>query len=134
MYRCSVEQSDETRLFEIPQWMFESDACCLVRSAEKPIVNCAALLDLKLLLHRRCSPVGDLVLEAQHSAPGDADAKIRDSIEDAANRIVSLSALNSCLAKATARNQTEDRGATCATVARTQAKNPNRLSRKREVE
>ncbi len=29
-------------------WMFESGACCRVHRAEKPAVDCAALLDLKL--------------------------------------------------------------------------------------
>jgi hypothetical protein len=130
VYRCSLEQNDETRLFEIPQWMFESGACCLVRSVEKPSVNCAALLDLKILLHRGRSPVGDLVLQAQHSSPGDADGKVRDSIENAPNRTVLPAAPNSGLAKITERNQTEDRGTTCATVAPTTAKHPNRLCRK----
>jgi hypothetical protein len=49
VYRCSLEQNHEARLFEVPQWMFESDACCQVHSAEEPAVNCAALLDLKLV-------------------------------------------------------------------------------------
>jgi hypothetical protein len=130
VYRCSLEQNDETRLLEIPQWMFESSACCRVLRAENPAVDCAALLDLKLLLERTRSPGRDFVVQAQHhSSPGGADARIRDSIEHA-NQIVSPAATNSGLAKATARNQAEDRGTTGATVARTQAKNPNRLSRK----
>ena len=110
--------------------MFESSACCRLLRAENPAVDCAALLDLKLLLERTRSPGRDFVVQAQHhSSPGGADARIRDSIEHA-NQIVSPAATNSGLAKATARNQAEDRGTTCATVARTQAKNPNRLSRK----
>jgi hypothetical protein len=130
--RCSLAQNDETRLFEIPQWMFEAGACCLARRAEKPAVDCAALLDLKILLHRVRSPVTELVVQAQHSPPGDADARFGDSTESTANRIVSPSATSSDLAKVTARNQTEDRRTTCA-VARTQPKNPHRPPRKGEM-
>ena len=35
-------------------------------SAEKPAVNCAALLDLKRLLHDARSTARNLVLQAQH--------------------------------------------------------------------
>ena len=49
VHPCSLEQNHKARLFEVPQWMFESDACCQVHSAEEPAVNCAALLDLKLV-------------------------------------------------------------------------------------
>jgi hypothetical protein len=41
----------EARLSEIPQWIFESGACRQVGGAAKPAVDCAALLDLQLLLH-----------------------------------------------------------------------------------
>jgi len=124
VYRCSLEQNHGARLFEIPQWMFESGACCRVHRAEKPAVDCAALLDLKLLLHRTRSPVRGLVVQAQHhSSAGGADAKIGESTEGSANRIVSPATADSGLAKATARNQTEDRGTTGATAARTPQEN-----------
>jgi hypothetical protein len=70
--------------------MFESGACCRMHRAEKPAVDFAALLDLKLLLHRARSPARDLVVQAQHqSAPGGADARIGESTEGFANRVVS---------------------------------------------
>ena len=55
--------------------MFESGACCQVHSAEKPAVNCAALLDLKLLLHHTRSPARTRSRESpafrpRGSAPG----------------------------------------------------------------
>jgi hypothetical protein len=133
LYRCSLDQNREARLFEVPQWMFESGACCRVHSAEKPAVNCAALLDLKLLLHHSCSPARGLVLQAQHcSFPGGTDASIREPTEDSTDRIVSSDPAGSVLAKATARNQTEDRGTTGATAARTPQKNPGVPARKGE--
>ena len=134
VYRCSLEQNHEARLFEIPQWMFESGACCRVHRAEKPAVDCAALLDLKLLLHRTRSPVRDLVVQAQHhSSPGGADAKIGESTEGSANRIVSPATADSGLAKTPARNQPEDGGTTGANAARTQPENPGRPPGKGEV-
>src|SRR6266403_2489999 len=133
VYRCSLEQNLEARLFEIPQWMFESGACCGMHRAENPAVEYAALQDLKLLLHRARSPARDLVVQGQHqSAPGGADARITESIEGSANRIVSPTPAESSLAKATARNQTTDRGTTGATAAPTQPENHDRASRKGE--
>ena len=127
LYRCSLEQNQKARLFEIPQWMFDSGACCRVHRAEQPAVDSAALLELKLLLHRTRSPGRDLVVQAQHhSSPGGADARIGESTEGSANRVVSPTTTDSGLAKATARNQTADDKTTGTTVARTQSENPDR--------
>jgi len=134
VYRCSLEQNHEARLFEVPQWMFESGACGQVRSAEKPAVNCAALLDLKLLLHHARSTARNLVLQAQHSSSpgGGADAKIGKATEGYPTGIVSPTTSDSKLAKVTARNQTEDSGTTGATAARTSQENPGLPARKGE--
>ena len=131
LYRCSPNQNHEARLFEVPQWMFESDACCQGHSAEKPAANCAALLDLKLFLHRSRSHAGDLVLQAQHcSSQGGTDATIYEPTAGSTNRIVSPATADSVLAKSTARNQTEDGGTTGATAARTPQENPGLPARK----
>ena len=48
--RQNVQTTDtETLLLEMPQWMFKSGACCLVLSAEKPAVNCAAFVRAKVV-------------------------------------------------------------------------------------
>jgi len=102
LYRCSLEQNHKARRFEIPQWMFDSGACCRVHRAEQPAVDSAALLELKLLLHRTRSPGRDLVVQAQHhSSPGGADARIGESTEGFANRVVSPATTDSGVAKAT---------------------------------
>ena len=133
VYRCSLEQNHEARLFEIPQWMFDSGACCRVHRAENAAVDCATLLDLKLLLHRARSRARDLVVQAQHhSAPGGADARIGESIEGSSKRVVLPTPAESDLAKATARNQTTDCGTTGATAAPTRPKNSDRPSGKGE--
>jgi len=107
--------------------MFDSGACCRVHRAEQPAVDSAALLELKLLLHRTRSPGRDLVVQAQrHSSPGGADARIGESTEGFENRVVSPATPDSGLAKAAARNQTADDKTTGTTVARTQSENPDR--------
>ena len=124
LYRWSPEQNQEARLFEIPQWMFEPSACCRLRRAERPVVDCSALLALKLLLHRTRSPGRELVVQAEHhSSPGGVDARTGESTESSTKRIVSPAPADSGLAQAAARNQTEDRRTPGATVARTQPEN-----------
>src|SRR5438034_10638475 len=51
--RCGADENPGIRLLEIPQWMFDSVACCRMRLAAVPTVSCGALLDLKALL--RCA-------------------------------------------------------------------------------
>ena len=46
MCRCGVDENPGGRLLEIPQWMFDSVACCRMRMARVPTVSCGALLDL----------------------------------------------------------------------------------------
>jgi hypothetical protein len=126
LYHCSLEQNHQAPLFQIPQWMFESGACCRMHRAEEPAVDCAALRDLKRLLHHTRSPGRDFVIEAQHhSSPGGTDARIGESTKDSANRVVSPSTTDSGLVKATASNPTENRKTTRATVARTRPENPS---------
>jgi hypothetical protein len=49
VFRCGVDEKPGARLLEIPQWMFDSVACCRMRPATVPMVSCGALLDLKAL-------------------------------------------------------------------------------------
>ena len=75
VFRCSLEPAGRlSTTLEIPAWMFERAICCGMRPAERPMVDCAALLRLKALL----SAVADeAVIEGRHrSSPsqGDADA------------------------------------------------------------
>ncbi len=74
--RCSIDQAGFPSRLEVPQWMFDRICCRSLRLAERPLVNCGALLELKSLL---TSADGyEAVLEDQHHFPneeGDADAK-----------------------------------------------------------
>ena len=75
VFRCSLEPAGCAAVsLEVPGWMFERAACCGLRRAERPMVDCAALLRLKELLS---AAAGERVIEARHrSSPsqGDADA------------------------------------------------------------
>ena len=53
VFQCGLDEKPGARLLEIPQWMFDSVACCRMSLATAPTVSCGALLDLKALL--RCA-------------------------------------------------------------------------------
>jgi hypothetical protein len=66
VFQCGVDEKPGGRLLEIPQWMFDSVACCRMRMAKVPAVGCGALLDLKTLLRCASFPDSDVVLQDQH--------------------------------------------------------------------
>ena len=66
LFCCSVEESLEGRLLEIPQWMFDPAICCRMELAAVPTVSCEALLDLKTVLQCALPPEREVVLQAQH--------------------------------------------------------------------
>jgi hypothetical protein len=79
LFFCSVEESLEGRLLEIPQWMFDPAICCRMQLAAVSTVSCEALLDLKTVLQCALPPDGEVVLQAQHLcllSLGGAGAKI----------------------------------------------------------
>jgi len=126
VHRCSLEEKQEAQLTEIPQWMFEPDTCCRVRRGEKPVVDLAALLDLRLLLQRARSPACDPVVKAQHHpTPGGADARIGEPIPGSASQLVLPATAASRLGKATTRNQTAGCDPLGANAARTPSENLN---------
>ena len=69
MCRCGVDENPGGRLLEIPQWMFDSVACCRMRMAKVPTVSCGALLDLKALLPARRFLTVLLCSYSQKSSP-----------------------------------------------------------------
>ncbi len=74
--RCSVDQARFLSRLEVPQWMFDRVCCRSMYQAERPVVSCEALLELKSLL--TIADGDEAVLEDQHHFPneeGDADAK-----------------------------------------------------------
>ena len=121
-YRCRVEQNQENRILEIPQWMFESAVCGQLCMAETPTVNCEALQDLKGLLRSARLSGANLVLQAQHRcllSPGGSDAKVAEPMEASSNSTFSADPQESTLGKDPARNQTKDSETAGPTAPRT---------------
>jgi hypothetical protein len=121
VFRCGIEENPGARLLEIPQWMFDSVACCRVRLATVPTVGCDALLDLKALLRCASFPDSNVVLQGQHRSllsPGDADANITQPTEGRSIPTVLSTPEESVLAGAASRNQTENSEFAGATAAR----------------
>ena len=112
---------------EVPQWMFDSVACCRMRLATVPTVGCDALLDLKALLGCALFSDSNVVLQGQHRSllsPGGADAKITKPTEGRSIQTVSSTPEESVLAGAASRNQTESGKVAGATAARALRNSP----------
>jgi hypothetical protein len=127
VFRCGIDENPRAQLLEIPQWMFDSVACCHMRLAAVPTVGCDALLDLKALLRCASLPDSDVVLQGQHRSllfPGGADAKITKPTEGRSIQTVSSTPEESVLAGAACRNQTKIGKVAGATAARTLRNNP----------
>ncbi len=127
VFRCGIDENPGVRLLEIPQWMFDSVACCHMRLATVPTVSCGALLDLKALLRCASFPDSDVVLQSQHRSllsPGDADAKITKPTESRSIQTISSTPEAPVLAGAACRNQTENSKVAGATAARAHRKSP----------
>ena len=131
--RCGVDENPGVRLLEIPQWMFDSVACCRMRLAAVPTVSCGALLDLKALLRCASFPDSAVVLQGQHRSllsPGGADARITKPTESRSIQTISSAPEAPVLAGAASGNQTENSTVAGATAARAHRKSP-RLRRQK---
>ena len=126
--RCGVDENPGVRLLEIPQWMFDSVACCRMRPATVPTVSCGALLDLKSLLRSASLPDSDVVLQGQHGSllsPGGAKCEHHQSDRESLNShyfIISSTPEAPVLAGAACRIQTENSKVAGATAARAHRK------------
>ena len=76
-YRCVLEHADDSRSFEVPQWMFDAAACCRIALSPTPAVTYEVLRELHRLIDSACRPDVEAVLQAGHLAipdPGGACA------------------------------------------------------------
>jgi len=121
VFQCGADEKPGGRLLEIPQWMFDSVACCRMRMAKVPAVGCGALLDLKALLRCASFPDSDVVLQDPHRSllsPGGADARITKPTESLSIQTISSASEAPVLAGAASRNQTKNSTVAGATAAR----------------
>src|SRR2546429_132226 len=131
--RCGADENPGIRLLEIPQWMFDSVACCRMRLAAVPTVSCGALLDLKALLRCALFPDSAVVLQGQHRSllsPGGADARITKPTESRSIQTIPSAPEAPVLAGAASGNQTENSTVAGATAAPAHRKRPRLRDRK----
>ncbi len=125
--RCGADENPGIRLLEIPQWMFDSVACCRMRLAAVPTVSCGALLDLKALLRCASFPDSAVVLQGQHRSllsPGGADARTTNPAESRSIQTISSAPEAPVLAGAASGNQTKNSTVAGPTAARAHRKSP----------
>ena len=68
VFHCSLDASIGVRLLEIPQWMFDAAAVCLIRLFASPVASCKALRELRELIGpHRAVDIGEVV-QAQHQS------------------------------------------------------------------
>ena len=122
LFFCSVEESLEGRLLEIPQWMFDPAICCRMQPAAVSTVSCEALRDLKTVLQCALPPDREVVLQAQHPcllSLGGADAKITEPTEGRPTQTISSMPPEPGLAGVASGNQAENGEVVGTTAART---------------
>ena len=67
VWRCRLAGDGSGRAIELPQWMLDRAACCILRMAEAPVVTSQALRQLRELLFRAVpQPLG--AVENQQSS------------------------------------------------------------------
>jgi len=78
VYRCRLLSDLAAKPREVPHWMFDNAACCVMQACEQPRVSVIALQRLVQLL-------GPCVLERQHLplVKGDADEPRSRASDDA---------------------------------------------------
>lgn len=112
------------RLLEIPQWMFDASAVCLIELAASPIASCDALRELKELISLG-ETANDKVIQAQHQSlfrTGGSDAKRSEVTPSNAVAVVSAADHSASLGELTARSSTSDIGVARTMVASSRRK------------
>lgn len=130
VFYCGSEEGTVVRHLEIPQWMFDPEACCRMLLACSPIVGCDALLDLKELLRSVPRQQRDIVLRTQHHPLGGADAKITEPTEGHSARTVSGVAEGPMEARVASRDPREDNPTAGASAKRARYQNSRLPSQK----
>ena len=80
VFRCRLISEQTGKPRDVPQWMFDSAACCLMQANDEPVVAVKALQRLSQLVTEHIndrSDCGESMLEDQHfhCTKGDADGQ-----------------------------------------------------------
>jgi hypothetical protein len=84
VFYCHLEDSDGGKAKEIPQWMLDRAACCVMSLADEPRVSSDALRRLSLLLKRPVS-AEQVAPENQCFPPSGGDADERAAFSEPPN-------------------------------------------------
>jgi hypothetical protein len=106
VFQCTLDPDSHIRLLEIPQWMFDATAVCLIRLAASPIASCDALRELKELISLG-KTANDKVIQAQHQSlfpTGGSDVKRSEVTRSNAVAVVSAADHSASLGELTARS------------------------------
>jgi hypothetical protein len=119
---CSVclDPGSGNRWPEIPQWMFDASAVCLIRLASSPAASCEALRELKELIGPRGAIGNGEVVQAQHqslSHTGGSDAKPSEVTPSKPTPAVSATDRNAALGELSRRGSAPGRGPSGAVAA-----------------
>jgi hypothetical protein len=112
VFQCTLDPDSRMRLLEIPQWMFDASAVCLIRLAASAVVSCEALYELKDLIAPHDATDTAKVLEGQHqslSHTGGSDAKRSELTPSSPVAAVSATDLSASLGEPSARDSSSDR-------------------------
>lgn len=119
MFQCALDPDSGARLLEIPQWMFDASAVCLIRLLASAVASCEALRALKELIDGGATSAGK-VLQAQHqslSHTGGSDAKRSEVTPSSPVAVVSATDSGTALGGSSTRGSTSGTGAARAMVA-----------------
>ena len=85
VYLCRPTDVTDGKFREVPQWMFDQSACCVMQLRDEPCVSVSALLSLSALL-RDATTSDEFLIDVQHfqSSQGDADATTQNETDNTA--------------------------------------------------
>jgi hypothetical protein len=121
VFHCSLDASPGVRLLEIPQWMFDAAAVCLIRLSASPVSSCEALRELRELIGPHRAVGIREVVQAQHQSlthTGGSDAKPSQATPSMPTDLVPSTGGSASLGESATRSSAPSLGAARETTTR----------------
>ena len=119
VFHCSLDATIGVRLLEIPQWMFDAAAVCLIRLSASPVASCEALRELRELIGPHRAVGSAEVVQTQHQSlthTGGSDATPTQATPSKPTDFVPPTGGNASLGESATRSSAPDIGAARETV------------------